>query len=1166
MAISESEWLSSTKEEDEGVEEGEQREDGSISDADLEENPPTHPVPTMQGAFEESMKETLEAEESEADNRFSKADSISRRKMLLEQERYERTVAGRWKQKPGEKFHPLWKLVAQISFGMHLLQQGLAKSDEEVIKILQTHVDEVDGFLERTTEDFDLAQGDINERIRYLRLPLEHGEVFDSMLNDRAFRIAIVEGNEKIEHIVDRTAAAMNDALKDVQKGLDGTKELARYLTTLDSTWRDRSEEHSSVYMAMIGNTEGWTRAFFNLQHKGNDLGVTLVQLSGIVSEMQRRAGMASRKNLVSSSHRFRFRIKLIANKNAVSAVHGKYYVESKPTSVKSSPRHTISPPQTPNKPLPRAPGSNAVISSSQDRHDNKSNRSSRDELLASKNTPMTSPNTRPNQKSGIVSRDEIPIDISKPSSRTSSKATTPALGTPALPADTSRRPKSPNKLTKSKSGISTARSMKSLKAASPQPHTEPSKTLSIPQPSVSPSLPPSAQRVMPIKSAIRRPSQPESTQQPPIPERPNHSLLSERTRSLTRKLSFFKDNDERDATNGTFCVCPPKDTPSENLTKNHDRPYSMAQDRGIRGTAVVAGSYVYKSGDKTHSPQFSDGETSTMPLQRPPSRSAETRGPSQMSMRERPSKENDLRGSSQTSISMPPSRDMELRNGPQMPIQSPPIHELEVQGPSPVSMDKPPLQEPDRKGPPPLSLLQKPYGKRISPPDFPNQKRPKHEGDILFLPMLSSTSTQPVISPLPEMSPFAVPSPSQINLEPQTRKEDRTDAKLPTSRKNMSKTPPMEAASKNDTPKPKDRTTVLIAMHEDAEGSVNLAHPLLRDTRFSRFAPGVPIRTTTRDLPLRHYRSQEVLPSLNSALSDPVKGPVPPKRTSSLRNSANMQFSPINLNSPLTSTLSPAPAESSAKPSPLHFQDRSKTEPDTRPTPPHTPSTSTVGSDSAIPPPITRNSLPPGLSSSLPATPKSPKSPEQAQSPIRSPIKSPRTNRPPPVSVPNNQTYELSATVQNFTNPASSTALIEFLAASPPSTPHPPQTAASTYSAYSSATSASDIYRRNHSEPSSSPAPPAPGGVAMVPRNTVREEARALERRGWKKKVFGAGHRRTKSGKGIQSEMEDASEGRKKRQRVPGIVGPEIGGGESGFMGVGKDGVWISRKNFLKA
>ena len=291
--LAESEWLSKTsKSEGEGE---------SGSERDMEEEAPRHPVPKMQGAFEESMMETMqEVPEDDFDNRYSTADSISRRKILLEQEHYERIVAGKWKQKPGEKFHPLWKLIAQISFGMHLLSQSLAKSDEEVIKILQSHVDEIDGFLERTTADFDLAHEDILERIRCLRLPLEHGDVFDTMLEDRAFRIAIVEGNEKIEHIVNRTNAAMKDALKDVQKGLDGTRELTRYLTQLQRTWLNQTEEHHAVYSAMNGNTEGWTRAFMTLQSKGSKLGYGLSELSGIISRIQTRAGIASRKNIVS--------------------------------------------------------------------------------------------------------------------------------------------------------------------------------------------------------------------------------------------------------------------------------------------------------------------------------------------------------------------------------------------------------------------------------------------------------------------------------------------------------------------------------------------------------------------------------------------------------------------------------------------------------------------------------------------------------------------------------------------------------------------------------------------------------------------------------------------------------------------------------------------------
>jgi hypothetical protein len=260
-------------------------------------------MPAMQGAFEESIDETLaELDQSESEHRLTRVNSVLRRKMLLECQTYERTVGGRWKQKPGERFHPLVKLVAQISFGMHLLHQGLAKSDEEVISILQTHVDEIDGFLERTAEDFEFAQGDIDDRLLYLKISLQHGDVFDNMLDDRAFRIAIVEGNEKIEHIVDRTAAAMRDSLKDIQKGLDSTKELAKYLAKLDRTWPYRTKEHAAVFLAMVGNTEGWSAAYVQLQQKGSVLSQALVELEQIIADLQRWAGIASRRNIVRGS------------------------------------------------------------------------------------------------------------------------------------------------------------------------------------------------------------------------------------------------------------------------------------------------------------------------------------------------------------------------------------------------------------------------------------------------------------------------------------------------------------------------------------------------------------------------------------------------------------------------------------------------------------------------------------------------------------------------------------------------------------------------------------------------------------------------------------------------------------------------------------------------
>ncbi|KAJ9498834.1 hypothetical protein H2202_005511 [Exophiala xenobiotica] len=254
--------------------------------------PPTHPVPQLQKPFEESMVESVD-DQTDQDVPM---DAMTRRTILLEAPIYERVIAGRWRQKRGEKYHPLWKLVAQMSFGMHLLAEGMAISEEEVMRILQSHVDDIDGFLERTTEDFELAQSDIHERIRCLKLPLAHGEVFDRMLEDRAFRASILDGNEKIDHVVSRTKRAAKDALKDVQKGFDATNVLEKYLSKLNSTWRRASPEHEAVLVAMLGNAEGWRRAFLELHLQGNKLAGSLKKLAEVVAEMQRRAAAVSRK------------------------------------------------------------------------------------------------------------------------------------------------------------------------------------------------------------------------------------------------------------------------------------------------------------------------------------------------------------------------------------------------------------------------------------------------------------------------------------------------------------------------------------------------------------------------------------------------------------------------------------------------------------------------------------------------------------------------------------------------------------------------------------------------------------------------------------------------------------------------------------------------------
>ena len=261
---------------------------------------PTHPIPSMQGAFAESMQEAS-ASSTPSIPRSRLGTAAARRQLLIDQDISEETHAARWRQKPGQKYHQLWKLMAQISFGIYLLLNGIAKDEDQVMAILQGHVDEVDEFLESTLDDFDLAQDDIDERLKFLKLPLENIVIFDAMLEDRAFRLQIVNGNERIEHVIQRTAAAMNDALKDVQQGLDACKGFAIYLAEeLDAAvWRQERPDMEKVFDAMKGNVDGWYKAYVSLQTNGNHLGVALVQLGSIVAEMDRRAGEVSRKTRV---------------------------------------------------------------------------------------------------------------------------------------------------------------------------------------------------------------------------------------------------------------------------------------------------------------------------------------------------------------------------------------------------------------------------------------------------------------------------------------------------------------------------------------------------------------------------------------------------------------------------------------------------------------------------------------------------------------------------------------------------------------------------------------------------------------------------------------------------------------------------------------------------
>ncbi|RHZ49900.1 uncharacterized protein CDV56_106090 [Aspergillus thermomutatus] len=282
---------------------------------------PVHPIPQLQGPFEESI---FEASQKKENQWIVILDAQSRRKELLENAEYERLCGRKWRQRAGERqvkfqmtrskalslpltnkligyrYHPLWKLISQISFGVHLLAKGLAKSNLEVLKILQRHVDELDGFIERNTEDYFIIQVDVRTRIQYLSLPLQNLDVFDEMLQDRNFRLAMIEYNEKIEHAIDRFTMAVKDSLKDIQKGREAIGALWHYIGQSAKENRPLPSDLVAVHNAMLANTEGWNMALSKLSRKGMALESALAQLGLAITEMQRRVGVASRRDVMS--------------------------------------------------------------------------------------------------------------------------------------------------------------------------------------------------------------------------------------------------------------------------------------------------------------------------------------------------------------------------------------------------------------------------------------------------------------------------------------------------------------------------------------------------------------------------------------------------------------------------------------------------------------------------------------------------------------------------------------------------------------------------------------------------------------------------------------------------------------------------------------------------
>ncbi|KAK3301029.1 uncharacterized protein B0H64DRAFT_29354 [Chaetomium fimeti] len=256
---------------------------------------PQHPIPSMQQAFAESLMEATQG--AAAKPKLRTGDAKARREELLDQGRTDPPPTALWRGRPGQKTHELCRLLAQISFGVYLLLHGMANSQILVVSILQGHIDEVDEFLETTLEDMELATTDMEDRIKHLKLPMDNIGVFERMLEDRNFRMQILDGNQKIEHILARAQVALKQTLHDLAEGLAATREFTIYLAEQQhGSWRRDRPDVIDIFDAMKGNTDGWFNAFMDLQAKGSSLNALIVRLTDIVSEMERRAGEVSRR------------------------------------------------------------------------------------------------------------------------------------------------------------------------------------------------------------------------------------------------------------------------------------------------------------------------------------------------------------------------------------------------------------------------------------------------------------------------------------------------------------------------------------------------------------------------------------------------------------------------------------------------------------------------------------------------------------------------------------------------------------------------------------------------------------------------------------------------------------------------------------------------------
>lgn len=262
---------------------------------------PIHPIPALQDAFAESLNEAMSGIAVEKP-KLRALDAQGRREAVLAQGKDEPALDMMWRLRPGQTQHELGKLIAQISFGVYLMLNGMANDNTQVVNILQGHIDEVDEFLEVTIEDLEEVEADLKRRIDHLMLPMSNATVFEQLLEDRKFRTEILQGNEKIEHILARTNVSMKQWDDDIEAGLQTSNIFINWLNEhAEGTWRSGLPDVSDIFDAMSGNAEGWLIAFEKISDNAQDINSLIIRLMNIISEMEKKAGEASRRTWVGS-------------------------------------------------------------------------------------------------------------------------------------------------------------------------------------------------------------------------------------------------------------------------------------------------------------------------------------------------------------------------------------------------------------------------------------------------------------------------------------------------------------------------------------------------------------------------------------------------------------------------------------------------------------------------------------------------------------------------------------------------------------------------------------------------------------------------------------------------------------------------------------------------